>query len=185
MSFMSNECGGTLSISQKFRQSAQELKSVRTLTGVSMLLAMSIVISFVGSVRLTETLKIGLGYLITALLVCCTDRLQQRLQQEPETSSSICSNRTERISLVYPDSDVGRNGVWMFLVPGKMHHLSCDCIQELNFVAAQLLLEHLLDFPLYGMPFLGALGPRVIKNVVALPFEIILLYIVLNGMSRW
>ena len=68
MSFMSNECGGTLSISQKFRQSAQELKSVRTLTGVSMLLAMSIVISFVGSVRLTETLKIGLGYLITALL---------------------------------------------------------------------------------------------------------------------
>ena len=37
---------------------------------------------------------------------------------------------------------------------------------------------------LYGMPFLGALGPRVIKNVVALPFEIILLYIVLNGMSK-
>ena len=46
MSFMSNECGGTLSISQNFVQSAQELKSVRTPTGVSMLLAMSIVISF-------------------------------------------------------------------------------------------------------------------------------------------
>ena len=30
MSFMSNECGKSLSISQKFRQSAQELKSVRT-----------------------------------------------------------------------------------------------------------------------------------------------------------
>ena len=37
---------------------------------------------------------------------------------------------------------------------------------------------------LYGMPFWGALGPRVIKNVVALPFEIILLYIVLNGATK-
>ena len=37
---------------------------------------------------------------------------------------------------------------------------------------------------LYGMPFLGALGPRVIKNLMALPFEIVLLYIVLNGMNK-
>lgn len=37
---------------------------------------------------------------------------------------------------------------------------------------------------LYGMPFLGALGPRVIKNLMALPFEIVLLYIVLNGMNQ-
>ncbi len=37
---------------------------------------------------------------------------------------------------------------------------------------------------LYGMPFWGALGPRVIKNVVALPFEIVLLYIVLNGATK-
>ena len=151
MSFMSNECGGTLSISQKFRQSAQELKSVRTLTGVSMLLAMSIVISFVGSVRLTETLKIGLGYLITALL---------GMLYGPFTAA-IAAGAGRRVFLwLYPDGDVGRNGVWMFLVPGKMHHLSCDCIQELNFVAAQLLLEHLLDFPFVWNAVFGCIGSK-------------------------
>lgn len=38
MSFMSQESGMSLSIPQKFRQSAQELKNVHTLTGVSWLL---------------------------------------------------------------------------------------------------------------------------------------------------
>ena len=51
----------SLSLPEKFRQSAQELKQVRTLTGVAMLLAMSVVISFTASVRVTETIKIGLG----------------------------------------------------------------------------------------------------------------------------
>lgn len=51
MSFMSQESGMSLSIPQKFRQSAQELKNVHTLTGVSVLLAMSVVISFMASVR--------------------------------------------------------------------------------------------------------------------------------------
>ena len=61
---------------------------------------------------------------------------------------------------LYPDGDVGRNGVWMFLVPGKMHHLSCDCIQELNFVVTQLLLEHLLDFPFVWNAVFGCIGSK-------------------------
>lgn len=66
---VNNQTGRKFSFSaRKFRQSAQELKQVRTLTGVAMLLAMSVVISFTASVRVTETIKIGLGYLITALL---------------------------------------------------------------------------------------------------------------------
>ena len=35
------QVGNSLSLPEKFRQSAQELKQVRTLTGVAMLLAMS------------------------------------------------------------------------------------------------------------------------------------------------
>ena len=160
MSFMSNECGGTLSISQKFRQSAQELKSVRTLTGVSMLLAMSIVISFVGSVRLTETLKIGLGYLITALLGMLYGPFTAAIAAGAG-DHQVSAQTGRRVFLwLYPDGDVGRNGVWMFLVPGKMHHLSCDCIQELNFVAAQLLLEHLLDFPFVWNAVFGRIGSK-------------------------
>ena len=181
MSFMSNECGGTLSISQKFRQSAQELKSVRTLTGVSMLLAMSIVISFVGSVRLTETLKIGLGYLITALL---------GMLYGPFTAGAGDIIKY----LLKPDGAYFFGFTLTAMLGGMVY--GCFLYREkctiFRAIASKSLISLLLNCCLnpfwisllYGMPFLGALGPRVIKNVVALPFEIILLYIVLNGMSK-
>lgn len=78
------QVGNSLSLPEKFRQSAQELKQVRTLTGVAMLLAMSVVISFTASVRVTETIKIGLGYLLPLCWECCMAHLQQRLQPEQE-----------------------------------------------------------------------------------------------------
>ena len=185
MSFMSNECGGTLSISQKFRQSAQELKSVRTLTGVSMLLAMSIVISFVGSVRLTETLKIGLGYLITALL---------GMLYGPFTAA-IAAGAGDIIKYLLKPDGAYFFGFTLTAMLGGMVY-GCFLYREkctiFRAIASKSLITLLLNCCLntfwisllYGMPFLGALGPRVIKNVVALPFEIILLYIVLNGMSK-
>ncbi|MEE0782234.1 MAG: folate family ECF transporter S component [Negativibacillus sp.] len=185
MSFMSNECGGTLSISQKFRQSAQELKSVRTLTGVSMLLAMSIVISFVGSVRLTETLKIGLGYLITALL---------GMLYGPFTAA-IAAGAGDIIKYLLKPDGAYFFGFTLTAMLGGMV-VGCFLYREkctiFRAIASKSLISLLLNCCLntfwisllYGMPFLGALGPRVIKNVVALPFEIILLYIVLNGMSK-
>ena len=37
---------------------------------------------------------------------------------------------------------------------------------------------------LYGQPFTASLAIRVTKNVIALPFEVILLYIVLKGMDQ-
>ena len=185
MSFMSNECGGTLSISQKFRQSAQELKSVRTLTGVSMLLAMSIVISFVGSVRLTETLKIGLGYLITALL---------GMLYGPFTAA-IAAGAGDIIKyLLKPDGAYFFGFTLTAMLGGMVYgcFLNREKCTIFHAIASKSLISLLLNCCLntfwisllYGMPFLGALGPRVIKNVVALPFEIILLYIVLNGMSK-
>ena len=169
----------------KFRQSAQELKSVRTLTGVSMLLAMSIVISFVGSVRLTETLKIGLGYLITALL---------GMLYGPFTAA-IAAGAGDIIKYLLKPDGAYFFGFTLTAMLGGMVY-GCFLYREkctiFRAIASKSLISLLLNCCLntfwisllYGMPFLGALGPRVIKNVVALPFEIILLYIVLNGMSK-
>ena len=145
------QVGNSLSLPEKFRQSAQELKQVRTLTGVAMLLAMSVVISFTASVRVTETIKIGLGYLITALL---------GMLYGPFTAALAAGAGDLIKYLLKPD------GAYFF-------GFTLNCLLNTVWVSW-----------LYGMPFLGALGPRVIKNLMALPFEIVLLYIVLNGMNK-
>ena len=177
MSFMSQEVGMSLSIPQKFRQSAQELKNVHTLTGVSVLLAMSVVISFMASVRVTESIKIGLGYLITALL---------GMLYGPFTAALAAGAGDIIKYLLKPDGAY----FFGFMVYGCV--LYRERVTVFRAILSKSIISLLLNCCLntvwisflYGMPFWGALGPRVIKNVVALPFEIILLYIVLNGAAK-
>lgn len=185
MRFMSLELGTSMSIPQKFRQSAQELKNVHTLTGVSVLLAMSIVISFMASVRVTETIKIGLGYLITALL---------GMLYGPFTAA-IAAGAGDIIKyLVKPDGAYFFGFTLTAMLGGMVY--GCLLYRERVTVWRAILSKSIISLILncclntvwisilYGMPFFGALAPRVIKNVVALPFEIVLLYIVLNGACK-
>ena len=179
------QVGNSLSLPEKFRQSAQELKQVRTLTGVAMLLAMSVVISFTASVRVTETIKIGLGYLITALL---------GMLYGPFTAALAAGAGDLIKYLLKPDGAYFFGFTLTAMLGGVVYGVffyreKCTIPRSIASKATvSLLLNCLLNTVwvswLYGMPFLGALGPRVIKNLMALPFEIVLLYIVLNGMNK-
>ena len=179
------QVGNSLSLPEKFRQSAQELKQVRTLTGVTMLLAMSVVISFTASVRVTETIKIGLGYLITALL---------GMLYGPFTAALAAGAGDLIKYLLKPDGAYFFGFTLTAMLGGVVYGVffyreKCTIPRAIASKATvSLLLNCLLNTVwvswLYGMPFLGALGPRVIKNLMALPFEIVLLYIVLNGMNK-
>ena len=179
------QVGNSLSLPEKFRQSAQELKQVRTLTGVAMLLAMSVVISFTASVRVTETIKIGLGYLITALL---------GMLYGPFTAALAAGAGDLIKYLLKPDGAYFFGFTLTAMLGGVVYGVffyreKCTIPRAIASKATvSLLLNCLLNTVwvswLYGMPFLGVLGPRVIKNLMALPFEIVLLYIVLNGMNK-
>lgn len=179
------QVGNSLSLPEKFRQSAQEVKQVRTLTGVAMLLAMSVVISFTASVRVTETIKIGLGYLITALL---------GMLYGPFTAALAAGAGDLIKYLLKPDGAYFFGFTLTAMLGGVVYGVffyreKCTIPRAIASKATvSLLLNCLLNTVwvswLYGMPFLGALGPRVIKNLMALPFEIVLLYIVLNGMNK-
>ena len=179
------QVGNSLSLPEKFRQSAQELKQVRTLTGVAMLLAMSVVISFTASVRVTETINIGLGYLITALL---------GMLYGPFTAALAAGAGDLIKYLLKPDGAYFFGFTLTAMLGGVVYGVffyreKCTIPRAIASKATvSLLLNCLLNTVwvswLYGMPFLGALGPRVIKNLMALPFEIVLLYIVLNGMNK-
>lgn len=167
------QVGNSLSLPEKFRQSSQELKQVRTLTGVAMLLAMSVVISFTASVRVTETIKIGLGYLITALL---------GMLYGPFTAALAAGAGDLIKYLLKPDGAYFFGFTLTAMLGGVVYGVffyreKCTIPRAIASKATvSLLLNCLLNTVwvswLYGMPFLGALGPRVIKNLMALPFEI-------------
>lgn len=174
-----------ISLPEKFRRSVQELKSVRTLTGVAMLLAMSVVISFMASIRITETLKIGLGYLITAIL---------GMMYGPFTAM-IAAGAGDIIKyLLKPDGQFFFGFTITAMLGGMIY--GCVFYQEKCTILRTIIAKGLVSLflncilntfwlsILYGQPFTASLAIRVTKNAIALPFEVILLYIVLKGMDQ-
>ena len=141
--------------------------------------------SFSASVRVTETIKIGLGYLITALL---------GMLYGPFTAALAAGAGDLIKYLLKPDGAYFFGFTLTAMLGGVVYGVffyreKCTIPRAIASKATvSLLLNCLLNTVwvswLYGMPFLGALGPRVIKNLMALPFEIVLLYIVLNGMNK-
>ena len=140
------QVGNSLSLPEKFRQSAQELKQVRTLTGVAMLLAMSVVISFTASVRVTETIKIGLGYLITALLGMLYGPFTAALAAGAGDLIKYLLKPDGAYFQFYPDSHAGRCCVWCIFLQRKMYHPSCHCFQSNCQPFAQLSAQYSMGF---------------------------------------
>ena len=57
----------SLSLKEKFIESAKEIKKTKSLTGVAMLIAMNVVLSFT-SINLSETQRISISFIVTAII---------------------------------------------------------------------------------------------------------------------
>ena len=173
------------SIPEKFRQSAKELKKVQTLTGAAMLLAISVVLSFVGSLRISDTLKIGLGYIITAILGA---------MYGPFTGAIAAGVGDIVKYLIKPTGQC----VFGFTLTAMLGGVIYGCVfYKERFtvgraIVSKTLVSGLLNILLntfwlsilYGQPFTANLAIRTIKNVTLLPFEVILMYVVLKGVEK-
>ena len=172
-------------IPEKFRQSAREFKKVRTLTGTAMLLAISVALSFVGSLQLTESLRIGLGYLITAILGA---------MYGPFTGAVAAGVGDVVKYLIKPTGEYFFGFTLTAILGGVIY--GCVFYKERftvgRAIVSKTLVSGLLNVLLntfwlsilYGQPFTASLAVRAVKNIVLLPFEIILLYIVLKGVEK-
>ncbi len=177
--------GSSLSLREKFRESAKEIKNPRTLTGVAMLLAMSVVLSFTASLRLSETLKIGLGYLITAIL---------GMMYGPVTAAFAAGVGDIIKYLLKPTGGYFFGFTLTAMLGGVIYGIffykeRCTVVRAIAAkTSVTVLLNCLLNTVwlsiMYGQPFVASLITRATKNIILLPFEIILLYVVLNGMSK-
>ncbi len=177
--------GSSLSLMEKFRESAKEMKKVRTITGVSMLLAMSVVLSFTASIQVTDNLRIGLGYLITAIL---------GMLYGPVTAACAAGVGDIIKYLLKPVGGYFFGFTLTAILGGVIYGIVFykeRCTVARTIIAKTSVSVFLNCFlntvwvsMMYGQPFTASLAVRVTKNIVLLPFEIVLLYIVLNGMDK-
>lgn len=165
---------------QKFSDSAKEFHNIRSLTGMAMLLAVSIILSFF-TIRLTDNLKVGLGFLVTAMLGALYGPVAAGVAA---ATGDIIKYLLKPIGAYFPGFTI--TALLGGVIYGMFFYKSRCTIPKA--IVAKLsvtlflncFLNTLWNSILYGTSFGAILIPRVIKNLTALPIEIILLYITLT-----
>lgn len=168
------------SIPQKYKDSFLEMKNLRSLVGISMLLAISVVLSFF-TINLGENIKIGVGFVVTALLGMLYGPV----------AGAFAAGTGDLIKYLIKPTGPYFFGFTLTAMLGAViygmffYQSRCTVAKAVTAkTSVTLLLNCLLNtfwiHLLYGSPFLALLFPRIVKNLLTLPFEIILLYLTLS-----
>ena len=169
----------------KFSSSARELKSLRSLMGIAVLVALSVVLSLY-SIPISPSLRIGIGFLVTAV---------QGMLFGP-VAGAIGAGMADIIGyFIKPDGAfffgftitamLGAIIYGLFFYQNKGSLLPRVIISK-TFInlTVNTLLNTVWMSMLLGKAVNVLIVPRFIKNLIMLPFQIVLLYVVLVVVDR-
>lgn len=172
-------------IFSKFSDSFHEFRKIRSITGLAMLMAIALVLNLTVSIQLTESLRLGFGFLATAMMgmlygpFCAgvaaglVDIFQFILKPTGEffpgfTLTAILGGILYGLFLYKNHSSLPR------LIAVK---------SIINVFLHLLLNSYWLTF-LYGYAFWTKIPERIIKNIALLPIEILLLALLLPQITK-
>lgn len=168
---------------EKFIRSAAELRRARTLTTVSLLVALGVLAS-VGTIIPSEVLKIGLGFLVTACMGYLFGPLPAMLGALAVDLISYLLRPAGPYFFGFT-----LNALLTGLVFGLILYQSAPSLLRTAASKAvvslfiNVLLNTLWLSVLYGKAFFLLLPARFLKNLLIFPVEVLLLYLVLKAVD--
>lgn len=172
-------------VSSFFRSSAAELKNLRSLTGLSMCLALGIVLSLIGSIQLSPTMKLSLKFLALAVT---------GMLYGPIGSSLAGIIIDLLVFVIHPTgpyfpgftltSMLSGTLFGLFLYKNKTSLLRLILSKTLINILLNLLLNSLWLTILYHQGFWIMIPGRILKNVALLPLEVFLMWLILPRVAK-
>ena len=172
-------------IKKQFVDSFHELRDVKSLAAAAMLLAATIVLGFFLRLQLTESLRIGFDYIAKELtgmffgpvVGCVVGGLSDIISFMIKPTGpyfpgfTICAMLA---GIIY--------GIILYKKPLSLKRIIVA--NSLVTVFVNLLLNTYWVSMLYGNAFIALLPARLIKQIIMLPIEIIVFYIVAKVLTR-
>ncbi len=168
-----------------FKDSASEFGRLKSLAGLGMCLALGVVINLFGSFYITATLKLSLGFLVLALI---------GMLYGPVCGFAAGTFIDVICYLLYPNGPYFIGFTLTTALTGMMFGLflyrfrtelwRIIVSRTLINLLLNLLLNSLWLTVLYGQAFWAMLPSRIFKNVVLLPVEVALLWLILTPASK-
>ena len=166
-------------------RSFRELKKLRTITGMALLLALSVIIDQF-SLQLTPSLKVGFGFIVTGLSGMLYGPVCAGLMGGVGDIVRFIIKPTGTFFFGFTlNAILGGILYGLCFYKNKVTIWRCIISKTLANAIINILLNTLWLSILMGKGFYALLGPRITKNLIALPIEIILLWLILGQLAYY
>ena len=166
-------------------RSFQELKKLRTITGMALLLAISVIIDQF-TLQLTPTLKVGFGFIVTGLSGMLYGPVCAGLMGGVGDVVRFIIKPTGTFFFGFTlNAILGGILYGLCFYKNKVTVWRCVISKTLANLIINILLNTLWLSILMGKGFYGLLVPRITKNLIALPIEILLLWVILGPLAKY
>lgn len=169
---------------EKFCDSARELKNLRSLVGMAVLVALSVVLTYV-SVPVNENNRIGLVFLPQAMMGMMYGPVAGTLAAAVGDIFAFIIKPTGPYFPGFTFTAMLSSTIYAFFYYRSKPVLWKAIVSKIiTTVFLSCMLNTLWISILYGIPFIASLWTRLLRIVVSLPIEIVILYLVMGAVSK-
>lgn len=168
-----------------FRDSLDELRDSRTMTAIAMLLALAVVLMIVGTVQLTDFLKIGFSFLPNELAAMLFGPAVGGIVAG---TADILKYLAKPVGAFFPGFTVSSilggmiYGIFLYKKPLTVKRIVAAK------VAVAVLINSILNtywlMVMYGNSFFALLPARIAKQILSVPVETLLFWLVVKTLAK-
>lgn len=172
-------------IKNMFRESLEELRDSRTLAIIAMLLAMAVVLMIFGTVQLTNYLKIGFSFLPNELAAML---FGPSVGGIVAGMADILKYLAKPTGAFFPGFTISAflggiiYGIILYKKPFSVKRIILAKVIVAIFINSILNTYWLMI--MYGNSFFALLPARILKQVLMVPVETVLFYLVVKTLSK-
>lgn len=161
------------------KENARSLKNVRVIVGVALFFALNVILNLFGSIQITNQLKLGFASIATAAS-CLLYGPVPNLVLAPLLD--LVNYMVKPVGAYYPIFMISTMASACIF---SAYFYNCERITWVRVilcritydVVVSLFLNTLFTSMLWGTPFLVIASPKLIKNLISLPFQVVILYL--------
>lgn len=166
--------------------SSKELKSVRNLTLCGVLLAIKVVLSAYGTLRLAPTIQIGTSFIVSAAIGLILGPFVGGLTGAASDIISYMMFPDGPFSIAFTLLSVLSGSLYGFLLYNKkVTILRCFITELIIICLVNVILNTMLLSILWGKAFMEMVYVRLTVNAIQIPIKTFIMYVVLKEIEKF
>ena len=167
-------------------ENARSIKNVHVIVGVSLFFALNVIMNLFVSVYITPEIKVGFASIATAASCYFYGPIQNLIVAPLLDFVNFIVKPSGTYFQIFMISTFATAAIFSFFFYGQDKvSLKRVILARLSYdIIVSLFLNSLFTSMLWGTPFWAIVSPKIVKNLICLPIQVVVLYLTMKTCTQ-